>query len=339
MTVYTQLIGISPNEQILTAVMKLVISIDGKQAFVTLKNISPSIKDTLKPIINSFFLKVNGHSEHDITIQCADQNDWIIECKASGTERQNDKVQFIFKMKDENVGLLPNETLSFTLIINRPDSQFIENDFLYKSSTNPENEDYQAGVTFIEKNRKVLEESTALEGYFMLQSNETTTPSPPSLPIFNPQSYGQITLEGTTQLVGPALYDPNEPSLFPINPTKEINTWIEKVCPGKVIIGGFVRKTILYKVLDYQGQIKDGKTIDDIPIQCVIDRDDANEGDKYEIVGAAVLSSVNAHPAHLGIHPDYKKPIAWKFLENEIVIICIRKRFTSFNDGDFHQLV
>jgi hypothetical protein len=184
MAVYTQLIGISPSEQILTAVMKLEISNDGKQAFVTLKNTTFSRKETLKPIINTFYLKVNDHDEHDITIQCANQNDWTIECVASETEQQDDKVQFLFKSKDENVGLLPNETFPFTLMIKRPDSQLIENHFLYKSSTSPDHEDYQTGVTFIEENRKDLEERITLEGYFILQPNVTTTPPPPSMPNF-----------------------------------------------------------------------------------------------------------------------------------------------------------
>jgi hypothetical protein len=106
-------------------------------------------------------------------------------------------------------------------------------------------------------------------------------------------------------------------------------TWIENAGPNNVVIGGFVRKVIQYKTLDYDGSIIQGETTNDIPFHCMIDRDDANEGDLFEVTGSAVLYEVYAHPVNFGKDPKFKKPAAWQFMDKLVVKICIRKKSTT----------
>lgn len=87
------------------------------------------------------------------------------------------------------------------------------------------------------------------------------------MPISNPQSYRQVMVEGSTALLPPALKDDT------ITNENKIFANIDAVCPGKVIISGFIRKTISYTGVLEDGT-KEGSTVtNDIPFQCMIDRD------------------------------------------------------------------
>lgn len=135
----------------------------------------------------------------------------------------------------------------------------------------------------------------------------------------NPQTCCQVAVEGETALIPPALVSD------PIDYEKEVFADIESVCPGKVIIGGFVRRTISYTAVPDCG-IKEKKTItDDIPFQCMIDRDDANSGDSFEITGATVLCEVFAQAQNFGKYCDRNEEAAYAFVAKDIVKVCIRK--------------
>ncbi|MDQ6422901.1 hypothetical protein RB620_26080 [Paenibacillus sp. LHD-117] len=149
-------------------------------------------------------------------------------------------------------------------------------------------------------------------------------------PIANPQSCCQVVVEHLTQLVPPAKFNPDNPNEFPVTHFIVIDTAIEEVCPEKVTICGVVRKTIVYTAVLQDGtEVENFKKEDDIPFQCFIDRDDANVGDAFEIVGKTVLCTVFARPANFGIQTNpvtgAEIVVAWKFIEKEILKICIRK--------------
>ncbi len=61
---------------------------------------------------------------------------------------------------------------------------------------------------------------------------------------------------------------------------------------------------------------------DDIPFQCLIEREDIKEGDKFNITEQNILCEVFAHEANFD-GSDHS--IAWKFVEKEIVKVCIEK--------------
>ncbi|WP_319023182.1 multicopper oxidase family protein [Tepidibacter hydrothermalis] len=137
--------------------------------------------------------------------------------------------------------------------------------------------------------------------------------------VSNPQSCCQVIVDGSTQLVPPALRD------TPISHKNIVHAKIENVCPENVIITGFIRRTINYTAVLDNGLEQDKEIIDDIPFQCVIDREDANEGDEFKITGVTLLCEVFAHTQNFGTHPLTDKPLAYKFVEKDIVKVCIRK--------------
>lgn len=139
------------------------------------------------------------------------------------------------------------------------------------------------------------------------------------IPVANPQSCCQVIVGGGTELVPPALND------APIIYKNTVHAKIEKVCPEKVIIRGFVRRTITYTAISESGAENKNKIIDDIPFQCVIDREDANEGDDFQISGTAILCEVFAQTQKFEINQIVNKLLAYQFVEKDIVKVCIRK--------------
>lgn len=139
------------------------------------------------------------------------------------------------------------------------------------------------------------------------------------IPEPNPQSCCQVTVEGSTQLVPPALTDK------PIEHRSTIDTKIEKVCPGNVVISGFIRKTITYTAVTDNGAEEDKELVNDLPFQCVIEREDANEGDTFDITGSTIICEVSAKAQNVGIHPVTNQQVAYSYAEKDIVKVCIRK--------------
>ena len=70
----------------------------------------------------------------------------------------------------------------------------------------------------------------------------------------------------------------------------EIEVSIEKVCAGTVIISGMIHKIVYYGTLLGNESLKScyRKNID-IPFNCFINIDEANEDDKYEVTGHDLL--------------------------------------------------
>ncbi len=139
------------------------------------------------------------------------------------------------------------------------------------------------------------------------------------LPVANPQSCCQVMVEGGTQLVPPALTDD------PVTHQDAVIAKIEKVCPEKVVISGFVRRTITYTAVDDSGLEFENELIDDIPFQCAIDREDANEDDVFTITGSTILCEVFSRTQNFGTHPVTNQQVAFNFTEKVIVKVCIRK--------------
>ncbi|QUI21001.1 multicopper oxidase domain-containing protein [Vallitalea pronyensis] len=135
----------------------------------------------------------------------------------------------------------------------------------------------------------------------------------------NPQTCCQVVVEGNTQLVPPAL------NSAPVCQSKTVFADIEKVCPEKVFISGFLRKTLCYTAVLDCGTKKEHILTDDLPFHCVIDREDANENDSFMVTGSTVLCEVYGKTQNFGIHPVTNDQVAYKFVEKDIVKVCIRK--------------
>ncbi|MGE6367089.1 hypothetical protein ACQKD9_25955 [Bacillus paramycoides] len=136
-------------------------------------------------------------------------------------------------------------------------------------------------------------------------------------PLINPTTCCQVVVERTTQLVPPALANT-------VTFTLTVEADIENVIPEKVVVCGVVHKTLTYTAVLENGTLVPGfQVFDDIPFQCVIDREDANEGDLFEVTGAAILGQVSAQEQNFGFIDGLR--VAFKFKEKEIIKVCIRR--------------
>lgn len=125
-------------------------------------------------------------------------------------------------------------------------------------------------------------------------------------------------VEFKTQLVPPAIEESIETEVFFSQPPV-----VEDVCAEKVIICGVLTKRITYDSVDQNGVICPKEICDERPFQCFIDRDDANEGDTFEICGFDVLCGGAARVQNRGTRGSHD--VFWKITEKDIVKVCIRK--------------
>ncbi|WP_243292906.1 hypothetical protein [Bacillus sp. FJAT-47783] len=144
-------------------------------------------------------------------------------------------------------------------------------------------------------------------------------------PKANPQTCCQIAVEFKTQLVPPAL-DQGENTIREVM-AEVVGPVIEDVCPEKVIVCGKVRKTFVYTAVNDNGTTEINTITDERPFQCIIDRDDANEGDSFKVVGAAVLCEGTPRVQNMGTRKTGSSTVDvfWKVLEKDIIKVCIRK--------------
>ncbi|KEK21633.1 hypothetical protein [Bacillus gaemokensis] len=145
-------------------------------------------------------------------------------------------------------------------------------------------------------------------------------------PIVNSTTCCQVVVERTTQLVPPAL---ENTVVF----TKTVEADIENVIPEKVVICGVVHKTLTYTAVLEDGTLVPGfQVFDDIPFQCVIDREDANVGDLFEVTGVSVLGEVSSQEQNFGFINGLR--VAFKFREKEIVKVCVRRLTVTSTETD-----
>lgn len=139
------------------------------------------------------------------------------------------------------------------------------------------------------------------------------------IPVANPQSCTEFIVEGSTELLPPAL------KAEPIISQSKIFANIESVCPGKVIIGGFIRKNISYTAVLEDGTKEPTTVINDIPFNCKIDREDANECDHFIITGIELQCNVYEQVKNFSQNCFTSEKVVYKFVEKDLVKLCIRK--------------
>ncbi|WP_217587784.1 hypothetical protein [Lentibacillus saliphilus] len=153
--------------------------------------------------------------------------------------------------------------------------------------------------------------------------------------LINPQSCCQIMIDHKTQLVEPAI------TANPVDVNRVCEAWIEGVVPEKVIVGGRLIKTITYDALNSLG-IPEPGTIrrDEIGFQCMIDREDVNEGDAedFEVVGCTVLGTVFEQLNNFGMRTNTEtgeeEEVAYKLIEKDILKVCVRRRESGPEPGE-----
>ena len=135
----------------------------------------------------------------------------------------------------------------------------------------------------------------------------------------NPQTCCKVLVNGSTQLLPPAFVND------PITCDNELFANIEAVCPEQVIISGFIRRTITYTGILDDGSKENNTIVDDIPFQCKIDRDDANEADSFNITGKSILCKVSSNLTNTKKNCMTHDEVAYKYEESDLVKICVRK--------------
>jgi hypothetical protein len=112
----------------------------------------------------------------------------------------------------------------------------------------------------------------------------------------------------------------------------DVEAAIESVCPEKVVICGKVVKEITYTAVELDGTLRPGTVrVDERAFQCVIDREDADEGDvtDFVIVGADLLCQATSVVQNMGTRPDIENPgefvnVFFKLREKDLIKVCIR---------------
>jgi hypothetical protein len=127
----------------------------------------------------------------------------------------------------------------------------------------------------------------------------------------------RILLDHRTQLVPPAIKGTTKV-------TKNLSACIEKVCKEVAVISGILHKEINYSTCDSDGNIKDHTLKDEIPFQCVIDRDDIKENDKFEINELKIICEVFSKETNFGSRCGHQ--VAFRFAEKEVIKVCIKKK-------------
>ncbi|WP_242221203.1 hypothetical protein [Bacillus cereus group sp. BfR-BA-01380] len=146
----------------------------------------------------------------------------------------------------------------------------------------------------------------------------------------------KIIVEHKTQLVPPA-------KRGTASATKTVVANIEKVCPEVVVICGVIHKTITYTAVIDGCEVENHVIKDDVPFQCLIEQNDIKEGDdqcgitqqdgikegdQFRIIQQGILCEVFAHEANFG---GQDHSVAFKFVEKDIVKVCIEKvRSTNY---------
>jgi hypothetical protein len=156
------------------------------------------------------------------------------------------------------------------------------------------------------------------------ENGAQTTPKCACCPIANPQTCCQHVIEFQTQLVPPTLAGSVSTRVFfPQNPV------VEMVCPEKVVICGKLTKEITYTAVKADGTQYQNTLTDERSFQCIIDREDANEGDEFEVVGAAVLCEGMPMLQNRANRPGQNGmgavDVYWRLREKDIIKVCIRK--------------
>lgn len=135
----------------------------------------------------------------------------------------------------------------------------------------------------------------------------------------NPQTCCQIMVEKSTQLIPPALVT------YPVVNENKLFAKIESVCGGQIVISGFIRRTISYTGITEYGIKEKSTVVDDASFQCMIERDDANEGDSFRITGKDISCKVFAQTQNYENDCETKLKAAGEYVEKDIVKICVRK--------------
>ncbi|PGZ61870.1 hypothetical protein COE58_08880 [Bacillus cereus] len=110
------------------------------------------------------------------------------------------------------------------------------------------------------------------------------------------------------------------------NVKKQLFTKIEKVCSEAVVISGFLRKTITYTAVMNGQEIPHHKIEDDISFEYLVESEEIQENDQFEIIEQKILGNVISYETNFGginYYQDTKTNLTFNILEKDIIKISI----------------
>ncbi|WP_243291404.1 hypothetical protein [Bacillus sp. FJAT-47783] len=337
MDVFAQLIGTGPGGVQLLAEVVIDISGDGTCADFTVTNKSQN------GLIDQFLFNLNSDFDSTIAGELDAMNvnpmSWTFEDSSGPPPNGFDfnsggcgRYQYRIMTNVNADRLAFNESLTFTLCSTDPAKTFDVNTFLNAPNARIGNTTlpFQLAVSY--QAIQPGDQSACIAGNFSTESPPPPPPVPDECPIAHPQVCCQVAVEFKSQLVPPALIVEDGETFQNLMVEIPEMPVIEAVCPEKVIVCGKIRKTLQYIGILEDGTPEVRMLTDERPFQCIIDTEDANEGeeDLFRVVGAAVLCEGTPRGQNIGTRPgqspcDEPVDVFWKVLEKDIIKVCIRK--------------
>lgn len=142
-------------------------------------------------------------------------------------------------------------------------------------------------------------------------------PGPPGPPAPPKPLCCHFILEHATQLVPSAIAGSTIAE-------KILSADIVKVCDGVVVICGILKKKLKYQMLS-NGNRVDNELIDEVPFNCLIDRDDIKSGDDFRISMLDIICEVSGSEANFASDKETKDTVAFRYVEKDVIKVCIEK--------------
>ncbi|GEM_PF-2312117 len=129
-----------------------------------------------------------------------------------------------------------------------------------------------------------------------------------------------VMIENITHLKPPRFFHSK------IHSKNKIEVKIEKVCAGAIIISGIIHKALHYRALLKNVTINScyKKNID-IPFNCFISIDEANEDDEYEIIGYDIICAY-AKTTDINGGCSNSEKSHCKHTEKVLIKICVMRK-------------
>lgn len=124
-------------------------------------------------------------------------------------------------------------------------------------------------------------------------------------------------LEHATQLVPSAIVSSTTVK-------KILSAEIVKICDGVVVICGILKKNLRYQMLS-NGIRMDNQLVDEVPFNCLIDRDDIKAGDHFRISLLDIICEVSGSEANFASDEMTNDTVAFRYVEKDVITVCIEK--------------
>ncbi|GGM18278.1 hypothetical protein GCM10011351_00070 [Paraliobacillus quinghaiensis] len=105
---------------------------------------------------------------------------------------------------------------------------------------------------------------------------------------------------------------------------KILSADIVKVCDGVVVICGILKKKLKYQMFS-NGNRVNNELVDEVPFNCLIDREDIKSGDDFRISVLEIICEVTGSEANFASNKETDDTVAFRYVEKDVIKVCIEK--------------